>query len=101
MNGVFGFCFVNSVVIPARPAASPPDAHQVKISNCLFVAACDAGTVVATSAPTAARTIASFDFFSIQFPFYVEVGLCRAAPALRCNLWGRGDYFQHILPNSG
>ncbi|CAB4748134.1 unannotated protein [freshwater metagenome] len=53
---------MNSVVIPARPAASPPDAHQVKISR--FPAAGAAGAVDATSA-TAASATTSFDFFSI------------------------------------
>ena len=64
MNGVFGFFALNSVVIPARPAASPPDAHQVKISSCLSVAADDAGAVVTTSA-SAAKTAATLDFFSM------------------------------------
>ena len=64
MNGVFGLSLSNSVVIPARPAASPPDAHQVKISSCLSVAAFDAGADETASA-IAAKTAATFDFFSM------------------------------------
>ena len=64
MNGVFGLSLSNSDVIPARPAASPPDAHQVKISSCLSVLACDAGADETASA-IAAKTAATLDFFSM------------------------------------
>ena len=65
---------MNSVVIPSRPAASPPDAHQVKISRfpvALLVSVAESDPDLVTKnatkaiATTPAITIASFEFFCI------------------------------------